>query len=478
MSNVPAKAVLKSFLYVPLHVVGGEVALARLRRELTFQAIKLGPDHNPAPLKLYDESVEGWFGVPRAWGRERFADLPLVNRMSDGSPILVAPKRPDPNHPRVLNPGAQREFMDDLRIAIRENDEVQAIAATGSGKTVCALNTAADYGRSTLILVPWEHLAHQWMDEIELHLGTPRDRIGIVQGPTCQFRDRDFSVGIYNSVAQRDYIPEFYDAFGMVIIDEAHKVNTEFFSPALSRMHARKRLTLTATAIRKDGGHEVIEKHVGPIRVTSSADALPGKVWVDRYDCGGYKLWGNTASQRVACLSRDRRRNQRIVGHIVKAYEKGRQFMTVSFSVDHLETLIAMCVQRGVPREAMGMFTGEKSVMVNGKPHMVKDRTGKMKVKRQKVSRHELERVKKECQLFFTTYGKFKEGGDVPRLDSGIDATPQSEATQVIGRIRRPVPGKKEPLWITMLDVQCDRSQRWFVSRCKDYRDTGMEIIN
>lgn len=473
------KAVLRGFCYVPLHVIGDGNAVAHLKKELTFTPRKLAPDHNPGPVEMFDDTVEGWLGVPRYWGRQTYSHLPMVSRMAEGSEIVAAPKRPDPNHERVLNPAAQNKFMKDLDEAFRSYDDIQAIAATGSGKTVCSLNAAANHGRSTLILVPWEHLAHQWMDEIMLHLGTPRERIGLVQGPTCQWRDKDFAVGIYNSVAQREYMPEFYSAFGTVIVDEAHKVNTEFFSPALSKMHARKRLTLTATQERKDGGHLVIERHVGPIRVTSEAEALPGKVWVDHYDCGGYRLWGANANQRVACLSRDLRRNQRIVGHIVKAFEKGRHFMVISFSVDHLETLMAMCEKRGVPRDKMGLFTGEKTVMVNGKPHMVKDRrTNKMKPKRKKVSRHELEQVKKNAQVFFTTYGKFKEGGDVPRLDSGIDATPQSEATQVVGRIRRPVPGKKEPLWITMHDVKCDRSKRWYQSRCKDYLATGMEIVN
>lgn len=478
MASQQPKAVLKGHLYVETSYLGAE-ALVRLRRELTFQPRKLAADHHPAPLPQYDESVEGWFGVPRAWGRERFGKLPFVSRMSDGGVIEKATRRPNPNHPSVLNPTAQANFMRDMLAAVNEHDEIQAIAATGSGKTVVALNTAAEYGRTTLIAVPWEHLAHQWVDEIEKHLGVPRERIGIIQGPKCQFRNVDFAVGIFNSLAQREYPTEFYDAFGMVVIDEAHKIGTEFFSPVLSRLSARKRLTLTATAERKDNAHEMISWHVGPIRVESDADAVPGKVYVDWYDCGGYRLWGSDHNQRVACLARDRRRNQQIVGHIIKAYEAGRHMMIVSHSVEHLEELMRMCRERGVPGDinAMGLFTGEKTVMVNGEPHYVVKK-GKKEKKKKKVSRHELDQVKKHSQLFFTTYGKFKEGGDVPRLDCGIDATPRSDATQIIGRIRRPLPGKKEPLWVTIVDVKCDRSQRLFKSRCKDYHETGMEVVN
>ena len=472
------KAVLKGHLYVKKSDIG-EAAVDALKRELTFHPRRLGADHDPTPLPQYDESVPEWIGVPRAWGRERFSHLPMIDRMSDGGVITSVRRRPNPDHPSVLDPDAQRKFMADMITATKEYDEIQAIAATGSGKTVVALNTAAEIGRTTLIAVPWEHLALQWADEITKHLGVPRERIGFVQGPRCQYQNVDFAIAIFNSLAQRQYPKEFYEAFGTFILDESHKVGTEFFSPALTKMAARHRITLTATAERKDGAHELINNHVGPIRVQSGAVALPGKVYAVWYDCGSFPLWGKNHNERVACLTKDKRRNQVIVGHIIKAYESGRQMMIVSHSVDHLEELMAMCRQRGVPGDikAMGMFTGEKTVMINGKPHYVKKK-GKKEKKRKKVSQHELAEVKKHSQLFFTTYGKFKEGGDVPRLDCGIDATPRSDATQIIGRIRRPLPDKKPPLWITIVDTRSTHMLRYFENRCKDYKETGMEVIN
>ncbi|AHC30483.1 hypothetical protein CC53_gp066 [Rhizobium phage vB_RleS_L338C] len=68
------------------------------------------------------------------------------------------------------------------------------------------------------------------------------------------------------------------------------------------------------------------------------------------------------------------------------------------------------------------------------------------------------------------------EGIDIPRLDAGIDVLPRGDATQLIGRIRRPRPGKPEPVWITLLDTKCFMSKKYFERRCKDYQATGAII--
>jgi hypothetical protein len=450
-----------------------------LERELTFQPKQLG-DELKLPIALYDKtSRPGWFGVPRAWGLERFGkDVRLVDRTSKGSPLTSVTKRPDPNHPAVLNPLAQAKFMKDLNDAFAVQNDVQAIAATGSGKTVCALNTAAELNRTTLITVHLEHLAHQWRQEIIDKLGVDPSKIGWVQGDRCDYIGKDFIVSIIHSLAQKDYPQAFYDSIGFFIIDEAHKLGTEFFAPAVPKLNALKRLTLTATDIRKDGGHTVIEKHMGRIAVTSDAEALPGDVYVDEYDPGPtFRFWGSQPSARVSCLAKDPFRNRRLVKHIVNAFRKDRRFMIVSFAVDHLEVLMDLCERAGVPRDRMGLFTGEKTVMAPDPKNRRRLIPKRVKVKQAELDRIKAGVVKGDIRLFFT-YGKFNEGGNIPELDSGMDATPRASATQVIGRVRRPLAGKKRPLWVTLLDVRCPMSKRWFEARRKDYLETGMEIVN
>ena len=90
-----------------------------------------------------------------------------------------------------------------------------------------------------------------------------------------------------------------------------------------------------------------------------------------------------------------------------------------------------------------------------------------------------LDRVKAEADYIFATYGMITEGIDIPRLDAGLDATPLGKATQITGRIRRPMPGKAMPIWITLRDLMCAKSMKWFDKRCRGlprYRCGGSRV--
>lgn len=464
MSERPA--IIGGWLYVPVEAAGD---LAALRRRLTFVPRK-GPDVEPVPIHMWSDKKAGYIGVPREFGLAEFRHLPMENRTVLGGSIEV-PRLPDPHHPRVRNPQAQAQFMADLGRQFTLNTSYVAMAPTGSGKTVCALNTAANLGRRTLILVHLERLMHQWIEEIEDKLGVPRNRIGIIQQDSCEWRDKDFSVGLLHSVVRRQYEPEFYTAYGTVIYDEVHKVGSQFFAPAVSLFPSKYRLGLSATPNRTDGGDKVFFWHLGPIRVTSEAEALPIKVYPVIYKTH-QKLWGTTHGSRVKCLSLDDNRNRLLATLIKRFYDGNRQALFVGESIDHLQKLMTMAERAGVPRNAMGQYTAEIH-----RPVPDKKNPGKFKMGKVKQSKEALDDIKANSRLIFATYGMVTEGIDIPRLDGGMDVTPRSKATQLIGRVRRPVPGKREPIWLTLRDIGCSTSERYYKSRCSDYRSSGAEIV-
>jgi superfamily II DNA or RNA helicase len=458
-----SRGILSGWFYVPDAAIGDVRAM---RTRLTFVPKKFG-EEPPVPLRLYDASVPGYLGVPREFGLNQFRGLEYDDRTTLGTPIRV-PLRPDPRHPRVRNPEAQAAFMANLADGMRRWKSMTASAPTGSGKTVCALNTAAELGRRTIIFVHLERLMHQWVDEIESKLGVPRDRIGIVQQDRCEWEGKDFVVALLHSVVRRSYPAEFYRAFGFAIYDEMHKVGTQFFAPAVHLFPCRYKLGLSATVHRKDGGERVYFWHLGPIRVTSEAEALPLKCYVLPYR-STKPLWGSNHGSRIKCLTQDPDRNALIVSVIKRFYNTGRNALVVSESVEHLQKLMAMAERVGVPRSAMGQFTSEV--------HRTTTVAGKRKTTKSKQSKDTLDFVKEKAQLIFATYGMMTEGIDIPRLDAGIDATPRSAATQLIGRIRRPMPGKRLPLWITVRDLRCSTSERYFKARCADYQTTNVEVV-
>ncbi|MCS6922267.1 MAG: DEAD/DEAH box helicase family protein, partial [Elioraea sp.] len=241
--SAPPAATLAGWLYVPLSAIGSRQSLDRLRADLTFTP--RFAETTAEVIRMYTLGLDGHVGVPREWGRQRFGHLPIRDQTTLGGEF-VAPKRPDPNHPAVLDPEAQRRFMADMLEAARTFRSFVAVAPTGSGKTTVALYTAAELGRTTLILVHLERLMEQWIAEIQDKLGVPRDRIGIIQGDCCQ-ADRPICVGMLQSLVQRRYDRGVYRAFGTLIVDECHKIGSKAFSRVVPQFAARYRIGLSAT---------------------------------------------------------------------------------------------------------------------------------------------------------------------------------------------------------------------------------------
>lgn len=468
-------AVSSGWFYVPYQAFGSEQAIRDEKQRLTFRP-KFAEPGDPPILMYRDLPSRGYLGVPRSYGQHRFSWLNVDDRRSLGVVVPAPPRLPDPNHPAVKEPVEQGAFMRNMLNGIESMGNFTAKAPTGSGKTVVALWTHGQLLRRTVILVPLERIMHQWIEEISDKLGLPEDRIGMVQGPRCVYEGKDVVVAMMHSLSQRnDYPSEFYRSIGNVFIDEGHRVGSALLSRTCSLFSARNRVALTATPKRKDEGERILYWHVGPVMVTSKARALECTIYVKRYRTNR-KLYGRDATMRAKCLAADPERNAMLVDLIRRNHAIGRQMLIIGKFVEHLQDLMDMCEMAGVPRADMGQYTAQYLVRTR-----VSDGKGgtKWKIERRaKTSKAQFDYIKANSQLIFATYGMFKEAIDVPRLDCGIDVLPQSDATQVLGRILRPKDGKPMPYWITPLDVACTISQRQFEKRCKDYREAGARIVD
>ncbi len=466
-------AIEAGWLYLHRSIINQSMSVDALKARLTYRP--LFAEDGAEPMRLYDDARHPDFlGIPRAVGHHLFPGIAVTRRTTDGEEMGPVPRLPSPHHPRVLEPERQAKFMEDLYQGMLSYDTFLASAPTGSGKTVCLLHAAARLGRKTLILVHLERLMDQWIEEIHDKLGIPLDQIGRVQGDRCDYEGKPFVVGMLHSVCLRsDYPKAFYQSFGLVVFDEVHKVGAPLLSKSIHQFPARRRVGLSATIHRQDGGDRVYTWHLGLVRVRSQAIALPCKVHVIDYTSKS-ALWGNSRSSRVKCLTLDHDRNMLLTKVIKSFYDRGRKALIVSDNIDHLQVLMVMAEQAGVPSEVMGQFTGE----VHRVAEVADKTTGRMVKKKVGIKRKatELKAIKAGADLIFATYQMMTEGIDIPRLDAGLDATPRSSATRVIGRIRRPVPDKPMPIWVTIRDTRCSMMLGYFKKRCKDYASSQAEV--
>lgn len=473
MHPVAPRAYCEGYAYVPIELLGTSSDVSSLLRELTYQGRRREDGSFPL-IRMHDTSVEGFIGLPRAYAERRFAGLPMDYRTSLGDPIEGVTRLPDPNHPSVREPAKQAKFMEDLYQGLLVHRTFLACAPTGTGKTVSFLHASARFGRRTLILVHLTRLMEQWAEQVHAMLGVPENRIGFAQSNRCDWHGKDYVIGMLHSVVQNAYPPEFYRAFGVLCFDEVHKIGTEFFAPAVPKFLADRRVGLSATIDRKDGADRVFRWHLGPVRVVSEAEALPCKVVVQSYR--NPRRYGNDVRSRISCYAKDRARNRLIAKIIAHHAAQGRNMLVVSYSVEHLQELMRVAHDDfKVSYGKMGRYFAEvhlgTRIEVDAFGQQIK------KKMRKRRTRRELDIVKEKAQIIFAPYGMITEGIDIPRLDWGLDATPQAKATQLLGRIRRPGPNKPDPLWVTIRDEDCHIGQRLFEGRLADYQKSGVTVI-
>lgn len=441
MPVTPVSTAIVSDLYwVPV----AEVDAHRVRDYFTVKAKvadytgRGGSTEQPIPIYREDAHMRpGLIGLPIAEGELLFPADTLIEDLSDGTSFDQWTRLPDPNHPSAA-PG-QQEFMDLAYEATQDYYTNLFKAETGTGKTVVSLGLSARLRLSTLVLVPSVQLMRQWVQQAQDILGLERKHIGLVQGEKCQHH-KPFVVGMMKSNAQRQYPPEFYRAFGTLIVDELHNTGATTISRTQGLFNARYKFGLTATDKRRDGADRVYHSYYGKPAFERSMPGVPTDVFVVPWQ--GPRVLGTRRDQMLAGLAASHERNAFFAKLGAKWYDQGHEALLVTEYVDHAFHLRRYLLAMGIPTEHVGMFTGEQPTDWD-----------QPKSPRVKTKQDYLDWCKAEPPVFIATYGMFKEGVDVPRLNRGMDCLPRADMEQVLGRIRRRMEGKEEyAAWVSLRD--------------------------
>ena len=453
-----------------------------LRMQVTFHPVTFGDPPKP-PVCLMQESECGQFiGLPVFFALKTFQTLIpsgqdntlagawawFGNGTTKGEPMDVEypRKRPMPRGQK------QETFFNDLTFEARQRPVLLAEAPTGSGKTVAGLSTCFDLGRTSLIIVPKKRIAKQWRECLVDLFGMDAHEIGIVEEGVFDFEGKPITIAVIHNLVNKpvsELPPGFLDYFGTVVWDEAHNLGAERFSQTMPMIRAANRIALTATPERGDKMEGVFLSYFGEAGVKHTGTALAARARVFDYEWDFAdklaKAQFNAKPRAIILkiLTKSHRRNMFVSGHVVRLANAGRQVLVISDRVDQLLALMAMCMAQGLDESSLGLYARQYT-NEEGKKKTVKD--------------SDLDYVAENCQIIFATYGMAREGLDIPRLDAGVDASPSSKGTQVIGRIRRPLPGKPLPLWVTFRDIGLDTFENACRLRLRDYRKTSVEVID
>lgn len=138
------------------------------------------------------------------------------------------------------------------------------VAATGVGKTriaiKCIQKVRSKYPTtSILILVPTELLKNQWIEELDKWELNINIKVQVMMG-----------------ASKREYQCD------MLIIDEAHRINSELIANVFKVVKYKLILGLTATFERLDGRHEILAKYA-PVCDTITMEEALLNGWISKY---------------------------------------------------------------------------------------------------------------------------------------------------------------------------------------------------
>lgn len=440
MTSTPT-VIVDAMAHVPSKFVS---RIEDLKKVLTLVGTTgIGNNRQTVRLPLYMEGDNGRLSIPRSYFMEK-----MLGYGWDWEDHTSFPR-------------ADLVFDGELREDLDQQNGVQAVlsafsfgaaggilsAPPGCGKTVMALKIAVDLGCRTLVFVHSEFLLHQWRERIRQFLHV---EAGLIQRDTWDL-EPPIVVAMIQTLLARPVPKDVRRSFGLLCVDECHRLGARRWSETARLFEARFRLGLSATPRRKDGFENAFFWHIGPVLYRVEPKRLSPRVY-QLYTGSDVPHWlkkrsRSLRSKLVTVLADDRRRTMVIAEEITKAIAENRRVIVFSERRSLLTDLARI----------LSSYNGTVGLYVGG-----------MTEQQRKISAQK--------QVILATYQFAREALDIPELDLVLMATPVADVEQAIGRILRFAADKKEPLVIDFVDEKVPYLRGLAKHRRKQYARLGYKI--
>lgn len=340
-----------------------------------------------------------------------------------------------------------------------------AMAPTGAGKTVMALEMIRLVPGNAIVIVGTKEIAKQWIDRVKSYLGNdyPVSQIG---DGKFEIAERGVTVAIQGTLhSRRDYLLEndFFDQFAICILDECHHATARTFNEVFAMFNSKYRYGVSATP-EKTGVFALAEAVIGPIIVEVDEDDVHRieKPIVEVIETRlGYDPTPMSFKQRrnrfrkmkyetfLKKLMADEERLDLVVNEIMTNHLDARN-LVIAKRIELLENVYTELELAGYP--------GELLVMVGA--NNIKERT------------KAIEMIDHGPCVLMTTLAD--EALDAPRLEVLHMIWPTSNpdlCTQQIGRVRRKHELKKQSKVIDYRDRYMPPFEKQYMGRRREVYD-------
>lgn len=332
--------------------------------------------------------------------------------------------------------------------------------ATGSGKTVMALNIISRVGKKTLIIVHKEFLANQWKERIEEYI--PSAKVGRIQGTIFDVEDKDIVIGMVQTLYNRDYGDTAFAGFGLTIIDEVHRIGSEEFSKTLLQISTPLMLGISATVDRKDGLEKLLYMFVG------------NKAYVDKR-----KSEHSVSVRAIEYITGDVEFNKSVLDFRGNPAYSSMISKLCSF-VPRTEFIVKIIFDLIAENpKSQIMLLSHQRAMLTKIFDMIQLRNSESPEPLTTVGYY-VGGMKQEClketetkQIVLATFSMAAEALDIKSLSTLFMVTPKTDIVQAVGRILR---AKHDaPIIVDLVDKH-DVFKNQFIKRKKLYKERNYSI--
>jgi superfamily II DNA or RNA helicase len=321
----------------------------------------------------------------------------------------------------------------------------------GSGKSVMATYIMSQLGLKTLIIVPTDYLMGQWRDYLKTFSKMQDKEIGTCRANVCDYENKKVVIAMIHSVAKENRYPaEFYNQFGLCIVDEVHRLAAPTFSQSLPKFWSKYRLGMSATPRRKDGYENAFLFHIGKVCTPEVSQQIKPRAIIMHYYNQETHHSGCVWSGKLSLgkyfnkLGRNESRNRFLASVIIKLFNKGKDTLILSDRLQQLQTIKEFLLEGGINSNAIGIFTGQ--------------------------SKSGLDR-----KIILATYGSAGLGANIPRLSAVVFATPRADIEQAVGRVLRKEQDEPQVI-IDVVDTASHIMVGWAHARMKLYKRIASKI--
>lgn len=444
--------------WVPYHAIRGN--REEIHRLFTIYPRVFTTADKPeagGPLPLYTEG-ENFLGLPREVVRriEPFLAEPPIYQpaMSMGAPWppahIQSVLKPRPEQAEGLKAFEKRFASGRLGGVL--------LAPCGWGKSAWTCMLIEKLKVPTIVIVHKTTLMNQWKERLREFL--PGAAIGTVQGDEIDYKGKHVVVAMLQSLASRTYPPDFYRYFGLLCLDELHRVGARTWAPVPGMFHARYRVGVTATPRRRDQAEDAFWWSFGPVvyeakeqRMTPQIRRLFIPLRSAPKSQGGLGPM-SPAWRYIDLITTCPERSDAIVQRMVDAAMVGRKLIVLSARREHLKDIQRRFTEQARRRVDADVPIPSTSFFWGG------------------LSEEEMEEAE-EADVILATLPMASEGLDIPALDTLFLVTPTSDPEQAIGRILRPFPGKMDPIVVDVNDPYLSWPKKQAKKRDEFYEQKG-----